>query len=135
MGEKHSNMFEMTIHSRPTKTKRFFDLSMEEKQLAPHPTSGQHHRGSHAPKATSVRSHIYKFLGYSAPGLEKVSQHIYDEEELAQNRVNAPDVKESFECGDEASKDMPNIWLPDDILPGFKEACLEFYWVCRLGCL
>jgi len=24
---------------------------------------------------------------------------------------------------------MPNIWLPEGILPGFKEACLEFYWV------
>ena len=25
---------------------------------------------------------------------------------------------------------MPNIWLPDETLPGFKEACLEFYWEC-----
>jgi hypothetical protein len=24
---------------------------------------------------------------------------------------------------------MPNIWLPEGILPGFKEACLGFFWV------
>jgi len=40
-------------------------------------------------------------------------------------------VKESFEVGREDNNEMPNIWFPDGILPGFKEACLEFYWV---GC-
>jgi hypothetical protein len=24
---------------------------------------------------------------------------------------------------------MPNIWLPEEVLPGFKEACLDFFWV------
>ena len=24
---------------------------------------------------------------------------------------------------------MPNIWLPEDVLPGFREACMDFYWV------
>jgi len=24
---------------------------------------------------------------------------------------------------------MPNIWYPDDVLPGFKDACLDFFWV------
>ena len=28
---------------------------------------------------------------------------------------------------------MPNIWLPDGVLPGFKEACLDFYWVRALS--
>jgi hypothetical protein len=39
------------------------------------------------------------------------------------------DVKESFECGREDDSLMPNIWLPEDVLPGFKEVCLDFYWV------
>ncbi|KAJ6520987.1 hypothetical protein DFH09DRAFT_1098066 [Mycena vulgaris] len=30
--------------------------------------------------------------------------------------------------GDEV---MPSIWLPDGILPGFKETCLEFFWLCH----
>lgn len=25
---------------------------------------------------------------------------------------------------------MPNIWLPESALPGFKEGCLDFFWDC-----
>ena len=67
--------------------------------------------------------------GYSAPGKEKVVHHLYDPDELAQNRAKAPDVKESFEVGREEDETMPNILLPDGILPGFNEACLDFFWV------
>ncbi|TFK84103.1 thymine dioxygenase [Polyporus arcularius HHB13444] len=94
-------------------SKRFFAQPMEVKQQAPHPPSGTHHRG------------------YSAPGQEKVVQHVYDDNELKDVRAKAPDVKESFECGWEDNAGMPNIWLPDGILPGFKEACTEFYWTCH----
>ncbi|OBZ71618.1 hypothetical protein A0H81_08344 [Grifola frondosa] len=94
-------------------SKRFFAQPMELKQLAPHPPSGKHHRG------------------YSAPGVEKVSQHVYDAAEVLKLRQEAPDMKESFECGHDASEVMPNIWLPDDMLPGFKEACLDFFWACH----
>ncbi|KAI0335895.1 thymine dioxygenase [Cubamyces sp. BRFM 1775] len=103
--EKIDHMFEWS--------KRFFALPMEIKQLAPHPPSGTHHRG------------------YSAPGVEKVSQHVYDEEGIKDLRNKAPDVKESSECGWEESVSMPNIWLPDDVLPGYKEACLDFFWTCH----
>ncbi|CCM03542.1 uncharacterized protein FIBRA_05676 [Fibroporia radiculosa] len=92
-------------------SKKFFAQPMDVKQLAPHPPSGTHHRG------------------YSAPGIEKVSQHVYDSDEITKIR-NAPDVKESFECGREDSEHMPNIWLPEGILPGFKETCLGFFWAC-----
>lgn len=102
--ETVKNMFEWS--------KQFFSLPMEVKQLAPHPDSGTHHRG------------------YSSPCREKVSQHLYDQSELAQNRAKAPDVKESFESGREHDEAMPNIWLPEGILPGFKEACLGFFWEC-----
>ena len=61
--------------------------------------------------------------------MEKISQHIYDETALEAHRAKAPDVKESFECGRENDEVMPNIWLPEGVLPGFKEACLEFFWV------
>jgi len=26
---------------------------------------------------------------------------------------------------------MPNIWLPEGVLPGFKEACTDMYWTLR----
>ncbi|KAH9936297.1 thymine dioxygenase [Fomitopsis serialis] len=93
-------------------SKQFFALPLETKMLAPHPPSGKHPRG------------------YSPPGLEKVSQHVYDENELDKIRTRAPDVKESYEVGREDDP-MANIWLPDGMLPGFKEASLDFFWTCR----
>ena len=39
------------------------------------------------------------------------------------------DIKESFEAGREDDPVMPNIWYPDGVLPGFKDACLDFFWV------
>jgi hypothetical protein len=66
--------------------------------------------------------------GYSAPGTEKVVQHLYDHGDISEARKRA-DVKESFEVGREDDGLMPNIWLPDDILPGFSEKCLQFFYV------
>ncbi|KAJ6631697.1 thymine dioxygenase [Mycena sp. CBHHK59/15] len=80
--------------------------------LAPHPPSGTHHRG------------------YSSPGQEKVVQHVYHPDAIAEERARAPDAKESFECGREGDEVMPNIWLPDGVLPGFKEKSLDFFWLC-----
>jgi hypothetical protein len=49
------------------------------------------------------------------------------------NRGDLPnisrDVKESFEVGGEDNPDMPNIWFPEGVFPGFRESCLDFYWV------
>ena len=47
--------------------------------LAPHPPEGWWHRG------------------YSGVGAEQVSQMVFDPEELAKIRQNAPDFKESYE--------------------------------------
>lgn len=94
-------------------SKRFFSQPMDVKMLAPHPPSGSHHRG------------------YSAPSVEKVLSEVFDSAEQKQRRAKAPDLKESFECGREDDPVMPNIWLPDGVLPGFKEACTDFYWACR----
>ncbi|KAJ7910872.1 thymine dioxygenase [Mycena leptocephala] len=102
--ERIAQMFEMS--------KTFFAQPMEIKELAPHPTSGTQARG------------------YSAPGQEKVTQHVYDRAAIAALRAQAPDAKENFECGREGDPVMPNIWLPDGVLPGFKETCLDFFWLC-----
>jgi hypothetical protein len=58
---------------------------------------------------------------------------VYHPDAIAEHRARAADVKESFECGREGDEVMPNIWLPDDVLPGFKEACLDFFWVGTLS--
>ncbi|KAI1462701.1 Clavaminate synthase-like protein [Annulohypoxylon moriforme] len=95
-------------------SKKLFDLPQERKMLAPHPPGPNVHRG------------------YSWPGLEKVSQDIFkdgDEAKEAENR-KILDVKESYEIGSEESELQPNVWLPQDVLPGFREFMVPFYWKC-----
>ncbi|KAJ5387881.1 gibberellin 20-oxidase [Penicillium cosmopolitanum] len=41
-----------------------------------------------------------------------------------------PDVKESFELGNESDERMPNIWVPDEVLPGFRAFFTRFFEVC-----
>lgn len=114
---------------------------METKQLAPHPESGTHHRGK---IATVMCWQYLKYLtGYSAPGREKVQHNQLPSDKVAGNaklQVQSlsafgatpnvvRDVKESFEVGRDDSLDMPNIWFPDGVFPGFRETSLDFYWV------
>ncbi|KAH8671395.1 thymine dioxygenase [Xylariales sp. PMI_506] len=97
-------------------SKRLFDLPKEKKMLAPHPPGPSVHRG------------------YSWPGLEKVSQRVHlegedpDAEEAELRKIG--DYKESYEIGNEAFELQPNVWLPEDILPGFRSFTTEFYWRC-----
>ena len=75
--------------------------------LAPHPPGGKHHRG------------------YSGIGREKVSQNVFDRDAI-QDLRKTPDVKESFESGNVKDEFQPNIWLPEDKLPGFR----RFVGIC-----
>ncbi|KAI5193529.1 thymine dioxygenase [Aureobasidium subglaciale] len=97
-------------------TKRLFDLTHEEKMCAPHPAGPDVHRG------------------YSYPGLEKVSQ-VYgvdaDSEDVGRALREVKDCKESYEIGSEDNSFMPNVWLPEDVLPGFRDFGLSFYWKCN----
>lgn len=79
--------------------------------LAPHPPGGSHHRG------------------YSAPGVEKVSQHEYDANEINKLR-DIPDFKESFESGNIEGDAQANIWLPEDKLPGFRAFMESYFTLC-----
>ncbi|KAF1920700.1 thymine dioxygenase [Ampelomyces quisqualis] len=93
-------------------SKNFFELPISTKLLAPHPPGGSHHRG------------------YSAPGVEKVSQHEYDANELHKLR-NVPDFKESYESGNTNDEAQPNIWLPESSLPGFRAFMESYFDVCK----
>ncbi|KAJ9195186.1 hypothetical protein DTO164E3_6947 [Paecilomyces variotii] len=96
-------------------SKKLFDLKTEEKMLAPHPDGPKVHRG------------------YSWPGLEKVNQVLGDEEDsetLKKKTREVVDCKESYEIGSESNNDQPNVWLPEDVLPGFREFTTSFYWEC-----
>ncbi|RDW61360.1 hypothetical protein BP5796_11252 [Coleophoma crateriformis] len=96
-------------------SKKLFDLPLEEKMKAPHPVEATPHRG------------------YSHPGKEKV----YGYDDLNEKEVNdskgqslrkIPDFKESYEIGSEDNPEEPNIWLPEEVLPGYREFMVKFYW-------
>ncbi len=40
-------------------------------------------------------------------------------------------MQESYEIGSESNQDQPNQWLPEHILPGFRNFTTEFYWECH----
>ncbi|KAJ7732952.1 thymine dioxygenase [Mycena maculata] len=92
-------------------SKEFFGQLMDVKELARHPPSGMEHRG------------------YSSPGREKVIQP-NSMGDVETPRPVVPDFREHFECGSEEGRICPNIWLPDGVLPGFKETCLDYFWLC-----
>lgn len=44
--------------------------------------------------------------------------------------LQTPDYKESFECGNVMDEAQPNIWLPEDKLPGFRAFMEEYFMQC-----
>ncbi|KAF3483550.1 oxidoreductase, 2OG-Fe(II) oxygenase family [Arthroderma uncinatum] len=91
-------------------SKKLFDLPQSEKEKAPHPPEGWWHRG------------------YSGMGREKVTQMVFDKENLGELR-KIPDVKESFDIGREDDKITPNIWLPESTMPGFRAFFNSFFQI------
>ena len=77
----------------------------------------------------------FRLLGYSAPGREKVHHLKYDGDDVDIRKNNGTklevqkDIKESFEVGREDDPVMPNIWYPEGVLPGFRDVCMDFFWV------
>ncbi|KAJ0335318.1 hypothetical protein COL922a_009405 [Colletotrichum nupharicola] len=90
---------------------KFFSLPQAEKEKAPHPREGWWHRG------------------YSGIGREKVTQMVFDADEISERR-KIPDFKESYEIGREDDDHLPNIWIPDESLPGFRAFFNSFYEDC-----
>ncbi|GAB1312374.1 Leucoanthocyanidin dioxygenase [Madurella fahalii] len=94
--------------------KRLFDLPVEDKMKAPHPAAPMPHRG-------------YSGLGsekvYSMEDLESQVAGGKPEQELRK----VEDFKESYEVGSEDDDQQPNIWLPDEVLPGFRDYTTSLY--------
>jgi len=94
-------------------SRKLFSLPIETKMLAPHPKEGWKHRG------------------YSAVGREQASQMVFDPSELAAIRKKAPDFKESFDAGRNNCPRLSNVWLPEEVLPGFRDAVSTFFDTCH----
>lgn len=94
-----------------SQSQKFFALPQNDKEKALHPPVGWYQRG------------------YSGVGREKVVQMIFDEGIADKRKV--PDVKETFDFGSEDDNELPNIWIPDEVLPGFRAFFLKFFDACH----
>ncbi|KAI0403679.1 Clavaminate synthase-like protein [Xylaria palmicola] len=101
--------------------KTLFDLPYTEKMKALHPQGPIPHRG------------------YSGIGKEKVYSQAEveahgDDRDVGQNLRKVSDFKESYEIGSEIDPVQHNIWLPEDVLPGFRLHMTALYEkLCGVG--
>ncbi|KAF2731974.1 putative leucoanthocyanidin dioxygenase [Polyplosphaeria fusca] len=95
-------------------TKKLFALPYSSKMLAPHPDAPVPHRG------------------YSGTGRENAAKKTETEDwGGTANKTDYEaliDFKESYEIGSQNNKVNYNIWLPEEVFPGFREWGLRFYW-------
>jgi isopenicillin N synthase-like dioxygenase len=96
-------------------SRKLFALPYDSKMAAPRPQESWWHRG------------------YSGIGKEQVIQTVFDPDQSAHlHETTPPDHKESFDLGTPSpTARLPNIWLPDPILPGFREYATSFFEDCR----
>ncbi|RVX66188.1 hypothetical protein B0A52_10080 [Exophiala mesophila] len=83
------------------------------------------------PKAVP-ESRSYKLRGYSPVGGEKISQSI-DADEVSKLR-QVEDVRDMFDFGADIgvpSIREPNMWPSEEVLPGFKDFSMKFFWTCN----
>ncbi|CAF9917161.1 hypothetical protein IMSHALPRED_003480 [Imshaugia aleurites] len=81
-------------------SKKLFDLPLEDKLKAPHPKIMTPHRGySGVRDLETIKS------------LKRIS-----------------DYKESYEIGSDENREHYNIWLPEQVLPGFRDFTTQLYW-------
>ncbi|KAF2785925.1 putative leucoanthocyanidin dioxygenase [Melanomma pulvis-pyrius CBS 109.77] len=91
--------------------KKLFDLPYKEKMKAPHPDGPTPHRG------------------YSGTGRERAAAKTEAETwDGLDGEEKITDYKESYEIGSEENKIQYNIWLPEEVFPGFREFTTKFYW-------
>ncbi|PVH90423.1 putative leucoanthocyanidin dioxygenase, partial [Periconia macrospinosa] len=92
---------------------RLFNLPYADKMKAPHPNGHTPHRG---------------YSGTNKErGAVKTAQETKDGD-LQQQYTSTADYKESYEIGSEQNRVQYNIWLPENILPGFRDLTTRLFW-------
>ncbi|KAF2686896.1 putative leucoanthocyanidin dioxygenase [Lentithecium fluviatile CBS 122367] len=94
-------------------TKQLFDLPYEKKMKAPHPNGPVPHRG-------------YSGTGRENPAKKTALEATEDAQKDEYSKI--VDFKESYEIGSDENAVHYNIWLPDDVLPGFRRATTKLFW-------
>ncbi|KAM7203849.1 hypothetical protein V8F20_003855 [Naviculisporaceae sp. PSN 640] len=100
--------------------KRLFDLPTSEKMKAPHPAGNMPHRGYSGIGQEKVYS--VKDLPLPGSGGDGATSS-----SVGQELRKISDFKESYEVGSEQDDQQANIWLPDDVLPGFRTYMTSLY--------
>ena len=60
------------------------------------------------------------------------SKQLYKVATILLNRYfQGADFKESFDMGNEADRNVENVWLPDEELPGFRKYAVDFWKTCQ----
>ncbi|KAK4210213.1 Clavaminate synthase-like protein [Rhypophila decipiens] len=103
-----------------TWVKRLFDLPEEEKLRAPHPPGNMPHRGYSGIGLEKV----YSIKDLPEYGSDKTPRH---RSKVSQELRKSSDFKESYEVGSEQDDQQTNIWLPDDVLAGFRTYMTSLY--------
>ncbi|KAL1599845.1 hypothetical protein SLS60_007650 [Paraconiothyrium brasiliense] len=92
--------------------KSLFDLSYEDKMKAPHPAA------------------IVPHSGYSGVGKE----HLGNQKSDIGGKFEASDYKETYDIRSEENKIDYNIWLPEEVFPGFRAFTTKFFWELHQLC-
>ncbi len=75
----------------------------------------------------------YIARGYTAVGREKVSQDVYADDTLKTLR-QVEDIKELYDIGaDKGAPSLrePNRFPPPEVIPGFEDSTMKFFWHCH----
>jgi isopenicillin N synthase-like dioxygenase len=140
---------EHTIDAAFRWAEKLFRLPHAEKMKAPHPASSTPHRG-YSPvgmekvyaKEDLGREDVEMSAGVVLEGVKDFKVRLLPpyvlvglfgwEILLKLGGFSEGDVlrrrQESFEIGSEENASQPNIWLPEEVLPGFRAWMTEFYW-------
>ena len=104
----HNFPEELLLNDVFTHTEQLFNLTYDEKMQATHPPGTAVHRG------------------YTEPNRVKINATT--EERKFKINFNR---NETFDVGSEECLAQPNQWLPEEMLPGFKDVATRFYWECN----
>ncbi|CAF9912755.1 MAG: hypothetical protein GOMPHAMPRED_007761 [Gomphillus americanus] len=99
---------------------KLFALSVEDKMKAPNPEGRTLYRGYSA---------LGREKAYTTEDMEGMGE---EKRKAARQIVN---YKESFEVGSEDNKGDYNIWLLEEVLPGFRSFSIELYWELNKLCM
>lgn len=129
-------------------SQRLFDLPDEKKLLAPHPPGPDVHRGYSWPGLEKVSQYIHaagdgdddeaqrvgeelrKVADCKVSSMRPIEQLSKIKGETIRTPFSPIPTQESYEIGSETFARQPNVWLPEDVLPGFRAFMTAFYWRC-----